>query len=418
MLNFGLWASKGMVQVPDLSGLSTSAAVASIQNAHLVASDGGSTSTSNSALNGQIASQLPNAGDLVDYETSVSYIYYNYVPAPTPTPTPVPTDPPQNSSISGISISGTTCTITGSFPQNATNISVNGTNIGSWSYSPSSLSFDVSSYAYGTLTVQVYNGRTPLLPQQSVSWGSTPTPTPSSDPAWITQPYISSTTSSSITYSWQASNVQSWRITYGGTNLVDEGNGGANGGFVSGTRSGLSASTSYTSTIRVYSGLNQTGVSISLPVSGQSGASAPSNPTPTPNPTCTPSDGPTTYGTVTPLTEWTVCSGGTQTRSVSTATSFVRTYSDCSTATITGAETSTQSQGCTSPTPTPSATYTTSGPQFNSSPSCPAGSTIDSGDSVYVQGSTSTSISNGNCGSVSVYAYAGSGVYFVRCCKS
>lgn len=176
MLNFGLWASKGMVQVPDLSGLSTSAAIIAIQNAHLVAIDGGSTSTSNSGLNGQVASQLPNSGDLVDHETGVSYIYYSYVAPPPPPP-----DPPQNSSISGISISGTTCTITGSFPQNATNIAVNNVNIGSWSYTSSSLSFDVSSYSAGTLTVQVYNGRVPLLAQQSVYWGGSgggPTPTP------------------------------------------------------------------------------------------------------------------------------------------------------------------------------------------------------------------------------------------------
>lgn len=82
MLNISYWSSKGMVKVPDLSGLSITNAIAAIQNAHLVPVDGGSTDTQNQALDNTIVSQLPNADDLVDYETNVSYISYNYVPAP------------------------------------------------------------------------------------------------------------------------------------------------------------------------------------------------------------------------------------------------------------------------------------------------------------------------------------------------
>jgi hypothetical protein len=415
MLNFGLWASKGMVKVPNLSGLTPTTATTSIEAANLIASNGGSTDTSNSGLNNTIASQLPNADDLVDYGTTVSFIYYNYV-APPPTPTP---DPPQNSSISGISISGTTCTITGSFPQNATNISVNNVNIGSWSYTSTSLSFDVSSYAAGTLSVQVYNGRTPLLPAQSVSWGgSTPTPTPTGV-EWITMPYISSKTDTSLTYTWQASGAQSWELRTGGTTVLDSGNGGANGAVVNATRTGLNPSSSYTSTIRVYPQLNQGGTYISDPVSGTTNASTPSGGgggTPS-NPTCTAADGTKTY-TYGEWSAWSACSGGTQTSTRTVSWSFTRTYADCTTETISGTDNDeSRSQNCTNPS-TGGATYTTSGPNFGSSPSCPPGSTKVSGDTVYVQGSTSTSVTNGSCGSVSVYGYAGSGVYYVSCCQS
>lgn len=89
MLNSGLWASsKGMVKVPDLSGLTKTQAAAAIEAAHLVAVDGGSSDTSNSALDNKIASQLPNPNDLVSYESSVSYISYHYVSTPGPGPGP------------------------------------------------------------------------------------------------------------------------------------------------------------------------------------------------------------------------------------------------------------------------------------------------------------------------------------------
>ena len=95
MLNFGFWASsKGMVKVPDLSGLTKSAAITAIQNANLNYVDGGSTTTNNSSLDNIVASQLPNANELVQYESNVTFIYYTYVAVPTPTPvTPTPVTP-------------------------------------------------------------------------------------------------------------------------------------------------------------------------------------------------------------------------------------------------------------------------------------------------------------------------------------
>lgn len=78
---FGYYASsKGMVSVPNLSGLTRTNAITAIQNAGLVYVDGGSTNTGNQSLDDTVASQLPNAGELVDYGTNVSFIYYDFVP--------------------------------------------------------------------------------------------------------------------------------------------------------------------------------------------------------------------------------------------------------------------------------------------------------------------------------------------------
>ena len=92
-----------MVAVPNLSGLSKTSAAAAITNAGLIPIDGGSTTTNNSALNNIVASQLPNAGELVPYESEVTYIWYNYVEVPAPVvggPEPVGTTP----------VGGVTCT--------------------------------------------------------------------------------------------------------------------------------------------------------------------------------------------------------------------------------------------------------------------------------------------------------------------
>jgi len=74
-----------MSRVPNLSGLSTSAAITSIQTAGLVASSTGTVNTGDSGLNGKIASQSPASNTLVNYESTVSYTSYVYV-APTCTP--------------------------------------------------------------------------------------------------------------------------------------------------------------------------------------------------------------------------------------------------------------------------------------------------------------------------------------------
>ena len=90
MLNFGFWSSlKGMVKVPNLSGLTRTTATQSIVDNGLVAVETGSTTTADDTLNQKIASQTPPLDTLVDYETNVSYTYYLFSFTPysfTPTP--------------------------------------------------------------------------------------------------------------------------------------------------------------------------------------------------------------------------------------------------------------------------------------------------------------------------------------------
>jgi hypothetical protein len=79
MLNFGFWSSlKGMVKVPNLSGLTRTTASSSIVSNGLVPLETGSTDTADDSLNQKIASQNPAFDSLVDYETNVSYTYYNF----------------------------------------------------------------------------------------------------------------------------------------------------------------------------------------------------------------------------------------------------------------------------------------------------------------------------------------------------
>lgn len=100
------------------------------------------------------------------------------LPAPTPTPTPTPSpggggpvDPPQDSSVSSLSPSngsasgGYTVTLNGSFPSNLTNISVNGTNLGSYTrQSSSAYTFTMPAGTAGSsVQVQAFNGRVPLM---------------------------------------------------------------------------------------------------------------------------------------------------------------------------------------------------------------------------------------------------------------
>jgi hypothetical protein len=122
--SIGIFGSKGMVRVPNISGLSTSSAISTIQAAGLVASSSGTTSTSNSSLNDTIASQLPASNTLVDYQTTVSYNSYTYSAPPTPTPPP-PSYPPSwtDNTISGFlegvafsdSVSATNMNYSGSY---------------------------------------------------------------------------------------------------------------------------------------------------------------------------------------------------------------------------------------------------------------------------------------------------------------
>jgi len=86
---FGYYASsKGMVLVPNLSGLSSSAAISSLTASGLNYSLGSDVNTSNQALDNLVATQDPAQNTLVDYETVVQFSLYNFVGTTTTTPTP------------------------------------------------------------------------------------------------------------------------------------------------------------------------------------------------------------------------------------------------------------------------------------------------------------------------------------------
>ena len=75
-----------MVLVPDLSGLSSSAAIAALTSSGLDYSLGADVDTSTSSLDNLVAEQSPSANTLVDYSTVVAFRLYNFVAAPSPTP--------------------------------------------------------------------------------------------------------------------------------------------------------------------------------------------------------------------------------------------------------------------------------------------------------------------------------------------
>lgn len=95
MINaFGYYASaKGMVLVPDLSGLSSSAAIASLSANGLDYVIGSDIDTGTSSLDNLVAEQSPTANTLVDYSTFVTFRLYNFVASPPPPVDPPPVDP-------------------------------------------------------------------------------------------------------------------------------------------------------------------------------------------------------------------------------------------------------------------------------------------------------------------------------------
>ncbi len=79
----GFWSSsKGMVLVPDIVGLSTTAAQAAITAAGLANSGNTTEGTSDSNLGDKIKTQDPASGTKVQYESNVSYVSYVYNAAP------------------------------------------------------------------------------------------------------------------------------------------------------------------------------------------------------------------------------------------------------------------------------------------------------------------------------------------------
>jgi len=152
MLGFlGLWSSsKGMVLVPNLSGLTQAQAISAIQSAGLtVASIISTTSTSDSNLSNKVALQTPASGTLVDYETTVDLSIYNYVAVTTTTTTtsgggsgPVTTSAPV------ATISNLTYTKTGT---TTGTLSWSGSNINNYLFTGNS-SLYPSPYNYGAYT--------------------------------------------------------------------------------------------------------------------------------------------------------------------------------------------------------------------------------------------------------------------------
>lgn len=78
-------SSKGMVAVPDLSGLTRSEAQDLISNTGLFFNGESSVSTSTSSLDGKISTQSISSGTLVDYGTGITFQYYFYIPPAAPT---------------------------------------------------------------------------------------------------------------------------------------------------------------------------------------------------------------------------------------------------------------------------------------------------------------------------------------------
>jgi PASTA domain len=79
-------SSKGMVLVPNLSGLTTAQATSEIQNAGLIFSGSSTSTTSSPSLGDTVFSQSIASGTLVEYETAISfanYVYVAYVPTVT-----------------------------------------------------------------------------------------------------------------------------------------------------------------------------------------------------------------------------------------------------------------------------------------------------------------------------------------------
>lgn len=80
--------AKGMVAVPNLSGLSRSAAQTAITNAGLRFLENTTpVDTTNQSLDNLVSGQALTAGTLVDYETTLSYSYNRYVAPPPSGPT-------------------------------------------------------------------------------------------------------------------------------------------------------------------------------------------------------------------------------------------------------------------------------------------------------------------------------------------
>jgi hypothetical protein len=159
------------VNVPNLSGLTRAQAKQELESRGLSWQET-SESTTNISLDLGIKDQTVAHNSVVKIGDAVGFTYYNYVAPPNFNPGFYVPDPPQNSSVSSSSWDGSTVTINGSFQTLPTNIAVNGSNIGGWNANSSQITFSLS--GTGSRTIQIYNGRVPLIPEFGISYDPNP----------------------------------------------------------------------------------------------------------------------------------------------------------------------------------------------------------------------------------------------------
>jgi hypothetical protein len=161
------------VNVPSLSGLTRAQAKQELESRGLSWQETAE-STTNINLDFAIKDQTVASNSVIKIGDPVGFTYYNYVAPPNFNPGFFVPDPPQDSSVSSSSWNGSTVTVSGSFPTAPTNISVDGTNIGvgSWSHSGSQISFPLS--GSGSKSIQIYNGKVPVMGAFTVSFGANP----------------------------------------------------------------------------------------------------------------------------------------------------------------------------------------------------------------------------------------------------
>jgi hypothetical protein len=158
------------VNMPNISGLTRAQAKQTLEAVGLAWTEVAE-STSDSSLDQKIKTQPINQNTALGISAPVGFTYYQYVAPPSFGPTFIP-DPPQNSSVSSSSWNGSTVTINGNFQTLPTNIAVNGSNIGSWNAGSSQITFSLS--GTGSRTIQIYNGRVPLIPEFGISYDPNP----------------------------------------------------------------------------------------------------------------------------------------------------------------------------------------------------------------------------------------------------
>lgn len=73
-------SSRGMVRIPNLSGLTRPQALDAIRNSGLKFSESSTLTTFNQSLGDRVSSQSVPANTLVDYDSEISFVYFSYVP--------------------------------------------------------------------------------------------------------------------------------------------------------------------------------------------------------------------------------------------------------------------------------------------------------------------------------------------------